>query len=226
MPAEERLHDRQDTIVVIAAGAPGESVRARLPEAAYVVAADGGVDAAIALGLQVGIAVGDFDSVTPGALAQVEADGARVERHPPDKDATDLELALDAALGFGARRIVVVGDAGGRLDHLLAGVLLLGHERYADVELDALLGPATVHIVRRERTLTGASGELISLLPLNGPTRGVSTEGLAYPLRSETLGPGSTRGVSNVFTGSDARVSVVEGVLAAVRPGLTERSGT
>jgi thiamine pyrophosphokinase len=224
MPAEERVHDRQDTIVVIAAGAVEPGVRSRLPAGAIVVAADGGVDSALALGLDVATAVGDFDSVTPAGLARVEADGARIERHPAEKDATDLELALDAAVRLGAARVVVVGDGGGRLDHLLAGLLLLGRERYAALELDAFLGRAIAHIVRRDRTFAGEPGELISLLPLHGPATGVVTEGLVYPLRSETLEPGSSRGVSNVFAGTEARVTVAQGVLAVLRPGITEGS--
>ena len=130
------------TIIVVTAGPADPRVLAALPDDAQVVAADGGVDTALELGLAVTVAVGDFDSVTASGLATVEAAGSRVDRYPEAKDATDLELALDTALALGADRIVVVGDSGGRLDHLLAGLLLLGHERYARIEIDALLGPA------------------------------------------------------------------------------------
>jgi thiamine pyrophosphokinase len=224
MPAEERVHGQRSTIVVIAAGEADPSVLQRLPAGARVVAADGGVDVALALGLEITVAVGDFDSVTSSGLAAIERTGAHILRHPEAKDATDLELALDVAVELGAERIVVVGDAGGRLDHLLAGLLLLGHERYAGVTIDALIGRATsVHIVRAERVLEGEPGELISLLPLLGAAEGVTTEGLAYPLRGETLEPGSSRGVSNVFTERRARIVVGRGVLAALRPGTIER---
>ena len=220
------MQGHRGTIVVIAAGEADPGVVERLPADARVIAADGGVDVALTLGLEVAVAVGDFDSVTPAGLAAVERAGARVVRHAQEKDATDLELALDAALELGAQRIVVVGDAGGRLDHLVAGLLLLGHVRYAGLEIDALLGPATAHIVRTERVLEGEPGELISLLPLHGEAEGIVTEGLAYPLRSETLEPGSSRGVSNVFTERRARIAVTRGVLAALRPGTVERRPT
>jgi thiamine pyrophosphokinase len=114
---------------------------------------------------------------------------------------------------------VVVGVADGRLDHLLAGLLLLGAERYAGFEIDAVLGSATAHVVRRERRLEGEPGELVSLLALHGPAEGVVTEGLVYPLRDETLPPGSSRGVSNVFAAAEARITVARGVLVALRPG-------
>ena len=202
--------------VVVVASGPGPAVR--VPGAPTVVAADGGLDRAVALGLDVAVVVGDLDSVSADALAAAESAGARIVRHPEAKDETDLELALDEAVRLGARRVLVVASAKGRLDHLLASLLLLASDRYAQVELDALVGGALVHVVRGTRSLAGAPGELLTLLALGGPAAGVSTDGLAYPLRAETLDPGSSRGVSNVFEAPEATVTVHRGVLLAVRP--------
>ena len=63
---------------------------------------------------------------------------------------------------------------------------------------------------------------LVTLLAINGPAVGVVTEGLVYPLRGETLEPGSSRGVSNVFEAETGRVSLEQGVLLAVLPGESE----
>jgi thiamine pyrophosphokinase len=209
---------KPETIIIVAGGhSSGDPVPA-LPEGDLVIAADGGVDRALALGLHVDLAIGDFDSVSPAGLAEAESAGARVERHPAAKDATDLELALDAAIALEPARIVVVGSGGGRLDHLLGSVLLLGDERYAGAEIDAYLGEGRIHVVRGSRTLTGAPGDLLSLLPVHGAAEVVTTEGLEYPLQGETLPPGMSRGVSNVFCATEARVSVGRGCLLAVRP--------
>jgi thiamine pyrophosphokinase len=143
----------------------------------------------------------------------------RIERHPHAKDATDLELALDAAAGMTPRRVLVLASSGGRLDHLLSAALLLAADRYAHIEVDAHIDEARVHVVRGERVLEGAPGELVTLLAANGRAEGVRTEGLAYPLQVETLEPGSSRGVSNVFEAGTARVAVDRGVLLAIRPG-------
>jgi thiamine pyrophosphokinase len=210
---------KYDTVVVVAGGPGSRLPTLEVPVEAPVVAADGGVDRALALGLQVEVAVGDFDSVTPPGLAAVRAAGARIERYPPDKDATDLELALDAAIALSPRRILVLGSDSGRLDHLLSMLLLLGVARLAPYELDASLGPATVHVIRSERRLAGDRGELISLFALHGPVDGVTTDGLLFPLRGETLEPGSSRGVSNVFAAPEAHIRLERGVLLAVRPG-------
>jgi thiamine pyrophosphokinase len=202
--------------VVIVASGPGPDVG--VPDGATVVAADGGLDRARALGLHVDAVIGDLDSVSAEALAAAAASGVRVVRHPAAKDATDLELALDEAVELGARRVLVVASAEGRLDHLLASVLLLGSDRYGELEVDALVGVALVHVVRGSRTLDGVPGELVTLLAVGGPAAGVTTSGLEYPLADDTLAPGSSRGVSNVFVAHEATVAVRDGVLLAVRP--------
>lgn len=200
--------------VVVLAGGPSSHAGLALPEGATLIAADGGAELARELGLEVDLAVGDFDSASEEAVARA----ARVERHPAEKDATDLELALAAALRLEPERILVVGGAGGRLDHLLGGLLLLASDAYAGVRVDAQLDAAAVHVVRSERALAGEPGELISLFAVHGPAHGVVTDGLVYPLRGETLEPGSSRGVSNAFAEPQARIALGDGVLLAVRP--------
>jgi thiamine pyrophosphokinase len=217
MPAEEDVSE--EIVVVVSGGEPPDArVGLVVPHEAPVIAADKGLEHAHALGLRVALAVGDFDSASPEAVADAERAGTRIERHPEEKDATDLELALDAAAALDPARILVLAGDGGRLDHLLSALLLLASDRYAGSQIDARVGAAAVHVVRGSRTLAGTPGELVSLLPL-GRADGVTTEGLAYPLRGETLEAGSSRGVSNVFEADTARVAVEHGVLLAVRPG-------
>jgi thiamine pyrophosphokinase len=218
MPAEEGVSEE---IVVVVSGGSAPDARAAevVPRAAPVVAADRGLDYALALGLDVTVAVGDFDSASAEAIAAAEAAGVRVERHPAAKDATDLELALDAAIGMAPQRILVLAGTGGRLDHELSTLLLLAAERYAATRIDALVGEARVHVIRGECALEGSLGELCTLLAVNGPAAGVTTDGLEYPLRGETLEPGSSRGVSNVFASETAHVTVGHGVLLAILPG-------
>jgi thiamine pyrophosphokinase len=209
-----------EDVVVLTGGDPVDpALTPPLPAGALVVAADSGLAAADALGLTVDVVVGDMDSVAPARLAAAEAAGARIERHPTAKDATDLALAMDVALRLGARRLTVVGGDGGRLDHLLGNALLLAADDYATVTVVAHLGTATITVVRHEATLFGRTGELVSLLAVHGPAHGITTDGLRYPLRDEPLAPGSSRGISNELIRPAARVRVRSGVLLAVQPG-------
>jgi thiamine pyrophosphokinase len=205
------------SVVVVLAGGPDGPALSELPAGAAVIAADGGAE----LMESVDLLVGDLDSVKAETLARAK----QVERHPVDKDATDLELALAAALRLAPDRILVVGSAGGRLDHLLGGLFVLASDFLAAVQVDAQFGAAAVHVIRSERVFVGVPGELVSLFAVHGSAEGVTTEGLVYPLRGNTLEPGSSRGVSNVFAGREARIALERGVLLAIRPSGSVTAG-
>jgi thiamine pyrophosphokinase len=197
-----------------------------LPDGAdLAVAADGGLALSDAVGRPVDLVVGDLDSVDPEQLAAAVAAGSRVQRHPVDKDLTDLELALaaaEAAAGDDPARVVVAGSDGGRLDHLLAVVGVLAAPRWSGVEAEALLGPARVVPVRGTRRIPGRPGELVSLLAVHGVARGVRTSGLQWALAGEDLQPGSGRGVSNRLVDDEAVVEVRDGCVLVVLPGSEE----
>jgi thiamine pyrophosphokinase len=205
------------TVVVFAAG-PEQTAAVASPPGSRIIVADGGAERALRSGFAVDVAVGDFDSISALDLDALERAGTSVVRHERAKDATDLELALDLALELRPSRILVVGSGSGRADHTFGQMQLLASDAYRSVEIDAQLGVASIHVVRGERSLTGTPGDLISLFALHGPAEGVVTQGLVYPLHGETLAPGTSRGVSNVFAAAEARITVEHGVLLAVRP--------
>ena len=209
-----------EVVIVVTGGEP--VARGHLPPidaGTLVVAADSGLDQARSLGLRVDVAVGDFDSASPEAVAAAEAAGATIHRHPAAKDATDLELALDVAIAFAPDRIHVLGGHGGRLDHLLANAVLLARPELDSAVVTARMGEARLSVVRTAATLHGPIGDLVTLLPIGGPARGVTTEGLLYPLDGEDLEPGTTRGVSNELVADPATVALAGGVLLAIQPG-------
>jgi thiamine pyrophosphokinase len=195
-----------------------------------VIAADSGLDVAVAAGLPVDHLVGDLDSVSAEARRSAEARGVRVHHHAPDKDATDLELAIELALELagdatGERgaitTLTVIGPGAGRLDHLLADIALLASPRLAGLEVRARFGPADLVVVPggTRRTLGAAVGEQVSLLPVHGPAGRVTTKGLRWALLEADLVPGTTRGVSNEVVDAGAVVAVGEGTVVVVRPG-------
>jgi thiamine pyrophosphokinase len=180
------------------------------------VAADGGANWLASQGRLPHVLIGDMDSVHPDVLRALALGECRLVRHPPEKDATDTELALYEAMALGARRVTLLGAWGGRLDHALANVLLLALPQLATAQLVLFDGRSYAYLLRQELAIQGEVGDLLSLLPLGGEARGVVTAGLQYPLRDETLPLGPARGVSNVFTAPNARVAVRNGLLLAV----------
>jgi thiamine pyrophosphokinase len=214
-------------VVVLVGGDPVEAdTCGPLPANATVIAADSGLAAAAVLGLGVDLVVGDLDSVDPSDLSAAEAAGVPVDRHPVAKDRTDLAIALDAALAYAPARVVAVGGAGGRLDHLLGNAQVLASDAYRDLRVVWHVGRATITVVRDHAELVGTPGELVSLLPVHGSAAGVSTDGLAFPLHHEDLPAGTTRGISNRFVDDRARVRVSRGVVLAVQPGEPDRPAT
>ena len=153
-----------------------------------------------------------MDSVETALLESAADTGATIERHARDKDATDLELALDAAIARGAVRIVVVGGGGGRLDHLLANAALLADERYSRVTVEWFVDDYLVAVVRGSFSIAGAADDVVTLLAVGGPVT-VTATGLRWPLDAEELTPGSTRGVSNRLTADEAAISVDSGTV-------------
>lgn len=200
---------------------PG-ALRLILKPASLWIAVDGGLTHLRRLGLEPDVVIGDLDSVEPGDLTYLEPFGIKVLQYPPAKDETDLELALTwAAAQPDVTEIVVLGALGGRPDQTLANLLLLALPALAGREVIIADGAWTVRCLRGGETATfhGQPGDTLSLLPLGGDAVGVTTGGLAYPLRDETLHFGFTRGVSNEFAGETATVSLQTGLLWCLHQG-------
>lgn len=197
---------------------PDVATRLRGVAADVVIAVDGGLGLAAELGWRVDLVVGDMDSVDPELLESARRGGARIVAHPRDKDATDLELALDEARSGGVDRAVVIAADGGRMDHLLGSALVLGSPRWASIEIDAWLGGARLVPVHRVRRVEGRPGQLVSILPVGGHAGGVRTTGLRWPLRGETLLAGHGRGISNELLDAVAHISIDDGALVVVLP--------
>jgi thiamine pyrophosphokinase len=168
---------------------------------ARVIAADGGMRHASALGLKPELWVGDFDS-TPEALIDEWPDVIR-EPYPPAKNETDGEIAVAGALERGAKKLVFAGALGGeRSDH--AVMHLLYAAKLAEDGIDVLLtsGEEEAYpLLPGTREIDLPKGSLFSILGLDTLT-GLSIEGARYPLKDFHLPFGSSRTVSNVAEGT------------------------
>lgn len=186
-----------------------------------VIAADSGARHAADLGLIIDRWVGDGDSIDAGLLDRLVAEGVAIERSPVDKDESDTELAIRAALTAGATAILILGATGGRIDHELANLGLLAMPELAAVPT-VIYTPGSRLRLRRGPTpdwvpVSGRPGDLVSLLPVDDVVREVETRDLRYPLTAEDLRLGAARGLSNVIAGSapavrwrDGRLLVIE----------------
>jgi thiamine pyrophosphokinase len=97
----------------------------------FIICADGGTRHALAMGLDPGLVIGDFDSLVLDESEKAERAGAQIVRYPHDKDETDLELALNHALELKPSSVVIVAALGERLDQTLGNIALLSDPRLA-----------------------------------------------------------------------------------------------
>ena len=212
-------------VVIFAGGTlkPGKAFYQVIARADLIIAADSGAATALQYGYVPAIVVGDFDSLDTDLLQQLSEKGSQVRQAAVEKNETDTELAIQAAIEQGATSITLLGALGGeRFDHTMANILLL-----ADIETvpaKIVDGPSTCWLLRGPGSsfINGQKGDLLSLLPLTGKATGVRTKGLYYPLHGETLRFGKPRGVSNVLTQEHAEVSLVGGMLLVVHTDTSE----
>ena len=177
----------------------------------YVVAADSGLSQALELDWNIDAAVGDMDSVSPDLLSKAEASGIPIHRHPPDKDASDLELAIDMALEQNPASLFILGTLGGRTDFAAAVLSMAGHPGLTGLELEFYLDHSRAVLLGDKNIrarLSGKTGDIVSLLPFpfGSSAKGIHTKGLKWALQGDALKPASTLGVSNEMIRDEAEV--------------------
>ncbi len=204
-----------------------EHVKGQLTQDDVLIAVDGGLRYLTTLDLIPHLIIGDLDSADPIQVERFEGQGVEVRKYPPEKDKTDLELALDAALEINPDVIWIAGALGNRLDQTLGNIFLLTQPKLVGVDVRIMDGTRQVFLIRESTPIQGEPGQRLSLIPLHGPVTGVQTDGLKYPLKNETLYPYQSRGISNRLSESTANVIIQSGLLLCIHQTTppTERSG-
>ena len=204
-------NDRK-VLIVLGGDAPGvELLKVCADEADFSIAADRGLEAFDAAGLEPDMLVGDMDSVSQNVLARYESRLSE-DRLNCIKNDTDCEYALNLAISRGATEIVLLGALGGRLDHALANLMMVVRAARRGVWAEIRAEGVQIVRINESYTLTGAKGSTVSLLPL-GEARGISVRGCYYTIEDFTLASDTSRGVSNVVTADEAVFTVREGDL-------------
>jgi thiamine pyrophosphokinase len=183
-----------------------------------LIAADGGAQHCLALGLSPSVVVGDLDSISNEDKRLLEADGTQFIIHSSMKDQTDLELAFDYAVNNGAKEILLIGFLGGRLDQTIANLLLLTRSEWNQVQFSLINQGEVGRLIRSGETLTihGEPGDIVSLIPYSPTVDGITTSGLRWSLNKAKLELGTTLGISNELSNHSANVQVESGDLLIV----------
>ncbi|MCJ7736088.1 MAG: thiamine diphosphokinase [Anaerolineae bacterium] len=193
-----------------------EAARQLVSPSDYVIGADGGTRHALSIGVDPDLIIGDLDSLPESELRRAKRSGAQVQAYSPAKDETDLELALKHAAVHGAREIIVLAALGGRLDQLIANVLLLALPELDGVAVRIVDGVQTAFLITKDARISGHPGDIVSLIPIGGDAAGVTTTGLEWCLTNDALCFGPARGVSNRLVCNQAAVAIRQGRLLCV----------
>ena len=177
-----------------------------------IIAADGGYDHAVNAGIVPHLFIGDMDS-----LATPLPDDLEKKTYPERKDYTDMQLSYIEGLNRGYTAFEIYGGMGGRSDHTFANISLL-LKIAEDGCHGSIISDSEIYTVIQNGSLSisGKSGNYISVFAIGGAANGVSIRGLDYEVENVSLTPDFPLGVSNRFLENEAVISVKSGALLII----------
>ena len=193
--------------------------RPAVPQGAFVVAADGGLDHARALGVSVDVTVGDFDSLAGSMPEQ----GERTVKLPAEKDDPDMLSALKIGWAQGGRVFHIYGGLGARVDHTIANIelmaLLAEHGGLGLLHGDGQIVTAVCDGALRFARNDVPPGRMVSVFAHSDVAYGVSESGLKYEVTNMTVMRTQVVGLSNEFRdGLPVAIDVEHGTLIVTFP--------
>jgi len=186
-------------------------------EDGMIICCDGGARHFQNSAIRPHVIIGDMDSIDAAQLADYSAEKTEIIKHPPDKNFSDTELALDYALNLNPQEIFIWCALGGRIDHTLSNVFLLcrGHEK--GIRTFLVDEYCESFVLDKKVTFINEKGKTVSLLAMTPEVTGINLSGFLYPLENGALKMGESRGISNVINEARAVISAAEGILFVVK---------
>lgn len=187
----------------------------------YCIAVDGGLSYCGVLGVEPDIIIGDFDSVSEKekeAIALLkEQIPERIIELVPEKDDTDMLVALKHGLKLGYKDFRIYAGTGGRFDHTLANIQCLLYLKNHGATGYLVDGTGMILVLQNESVEFQKSMEgYLSLFSLGKQANGVTIQGMKYPLDHYTMTNDFPIGISNEFIGESATISVEDGELVCM----------
>lgn len=170
------------------------------------IAADNGLNTFYKYNKIPDIIIGDFDSALRDITDLLDKDAGIVIKLPVEKNMTDTEAAIDEARSRGADEIILIGATGGRIDHLIANLMLLRGSLESGFKLIIEDENHEIYAADGEFLIEGFKGQTFSLFPFDEEACVKSISGVYYPLDNLTLKNTQSRGISNVLTKDKALI--------------------
>lgn len=179
------------------------------------IGVDGGAKRLLHLNIPFEIALGDFDSLTESELQSVKEKVADVRVFPAEKDQTDTEIGLEAALALQPDLIRIFGATGGRMDHLLANLMMLTKPQFLDattcVEMIDRFNYMKMYTPGDYTLLKEEDKKYVAFTTMAN-VEGLTLQGFKYPLENASFPFGRALS-SNEFVEEKARFSFQTGLI-------------
>lgn len=191
----------------------------KIQEGDLCIAADGGFDYLLGVGITPDIVIGDFDSLAESnAWKEFEkAETISIKKLPVEKDDTDMLAAIKEGLAKGYQYFELYGALGGRFDHAIANIQCLLYLLNRGARGVLIGTDIWIMLIRNESIVFKATdyeiGRRVSVFAYGQDAVGVTEKGLKYLLDNVVVKQEFPIGVSNQFTGENAKISVKEGML-------------
>ena len=155
--------------------------------------------------------IGDFDSAEKFSVDWAIKNKIPVERHPVDKDFTDLQLALELVE---KNFVLVTGAFGGRFDHLFSEIFTCAH---AEQKI-CLADEREVIFFLKRNEVAGVKffqkPFAVSLMPITEVCEGVTINNVRWQLDGAKLFQKIPNAISNRLVGDEVKIFLREGILA------------
>ncbi|WP_313640909.1 thiamine diphosphokinase [Paenibacillus sp.] len=205
-------------VVIFAGGELSPDYFDLLDEDDFIIGADQGALFLISHGYTPDIAVGDFDSVSPEALQDIESKSKKtITCDAVNKDLTDSEMALDIAMDQQPDSILLLGVTGTRIDHSLASIQMMTRALQRQINCYVMDTHNYITLTGSQAVIDDLGYTYVSLLPLTPEVSGITLEGFQYPLTEATLKLGQSLGVSNKLISSSGTVTIRSGLLLIIQ---------
>ena len=197
-------------ILIVASGRIGKKpfYRNIIKKADKVIAADGGADNCIKLGINPDYVIGDFDSISAKARNRFK----NVMVHDKNQDTTDMEKAMALAKKLECTKLTVIGAIGSRIDHTISNIINLSK---AKVHAEIFDEANSIFMVDGQIELTGKKDDIVSVIPVSKVT-GLTYKGLKWGLKDKNIEAGWI-GVSNRMTGNKASIRLKSGKVIVIK---------
>ena len=203
----------------------GASELSEKPNDGFIIAADGGLDRLIKIGVKPDLLIGDMDSVRGEIPSDIPC-----KRFKKEKDETDMYLAYLEGVKLGYKSFVILGGSGGRIDHTLANHALLLHaakrgheiEMVDDEYLTTVVYNSSINVRLRDKAEMDDTPRYVSIFAIGGEAKSVKIKGLYYETDRVDVGCDFPIGVSNCEKDQSFSVGCTEGALLI----MVERRGT